>query len=199
MHLLSDFMVSLKTELATLMDDPKYRVLVYSGETHPGVNWNGDRCRSAITGVTVCAFSANAPLWGLHVVLVCRSAGRDHRRGPDGEVFADGASECHASASLSRRGCWGDVWEEAKIGCLEILHTHRILCMTPPPNHFPRTTSPSLSQPHHRLPHTTITSHTTTNHLAHHHHHLPPPHTPTVGRAGRVQRRVEKGLANHRH
>ena len=55
-------MVSLKTELATLMDDPKYRVLVYSGETHPGVNWNGDGCRLAIAGVIACAFLANVAL-----------------------------------------------------------------------------------------------------------------------------------------
>lgn len=32
MHLLSDFMVSLKEELAALMDDPAYRVVVYSGQ-----------------------------------------------------------------------------------------------------------------------------------------------------------------------
>ena len=53
MHLLSDFMVSLKTELATLMDDPAYRVLVYSGQLDviigaalterflPTVEWSG--------------------------------------------------------------------------------------------------------------------------------------------------------------
>lgn len=52
-HLLSDFMVSLKTELATLMDDPSYRVLVYSGQLDviigaalterflPTVEWSG--------------------------------------------------------------------------------------------------------------------------------------------------------------
>jgi vitellogenic carboxypeptidase-like protein len=53
MHLLSDFMVSLKTELAVLMDEPAYRVLVYSGQLDviigaalterflPTVDWSG--------------------------------------------------------------------------------------------------------------------------------------------------------------
>jgi len=61
MHLLSDFMVSLKTELATLMDDPKYRVLVYSGQLDviigaalterflPTVQWDGQDEYNAVS------------------------------------------------------------------------------------------------------------------------------------------------------